>query len=114
MTSTDTRRSKIEAFARQLAEEMGPVDASQGVCWLDAIENQAIDISDAVHAELVKIQSANPPPEDHESTCPQCNQLGRYQGQRAREMIGRRGPVTISEPEYFCPCCRKASPYSIN
>ena len=40
--------------------------------------------------------------------CPKCGKLGRYQGLRERELIGRRGPVPISEPEYFCPCCRKA------
>ena len=107
MTTTTKMQERIAAFARELAEELGEVDDSNALSWLDAIETRAVEIGDAVHAELVKQTSADRPASD-ESTCPQCGKLGRYQGQRQRELIGRRGPVTISEPEYFCPCCRKA------
>ena len=100
-------KERIEAFTRQLHEELGEVDDSNALSWLDAIETQAVEIGDAVHAELVEQTSATRPTEA-ESTCPGFGQLGRYKGQRKRELIGRRGPVTISEPEYFCPCCRKA------
>ena len=90
-----------------MAEEFGEIDEENSLSWLDAIETRAVEIGDAVATELLKKKSADRPAED-ESTCPKCGKLSRYQGQRQREMIGRRGPVTIREPEYFCPCCRKA------
>jgi len=54
MATTAGFQERIAAFARQLSEEMGEVDASKGICWLDSIENQAIEIINAVHAELLK------------------------------------------------------------
>ena len=103
--------AKIASFARQLAEEFGEIDEENldenALSWLDAIETRAVEIGDAVTTELLRQKSSDRPTEE-ESVCPQCGKLGRYRGQRERELIGRRGPVTISEPEYFCPCCRKS------
>ena len=96
------------ALAEELAKESGQVDESMGVCWLDAVENYAIAIGDAVATKLIEKKSANRPPVEDESICPQCGNHGRYRGTRERELIGRRGPVTVTEPEYDCPCCRKA------
>ena len=107
MASSEAIRERIEAFARELAEELGDVDDSDALSWLDAIENQAVEIGDAVGVELLKQKAADRPAED-ESACPQCGQPGRYRGQRERRLIGRRGPVAVAEPEYFCPCCRTA------
>ncbi len=107
MATTDEFQARISAFARELAAEFGEVDDSEALSWLDAIETRAVEIGDALHAELVQQVSANRPAEE-ESTCPRCGQLGQYKGNRRRELISRRGPVAIAEPEYFCPCCRKA------
>jgi hypothetical protein len=107
MATTDYIQERIEAFARELREELGEVDDSDALSLLDAVETEAVQIGDAVHAALVKRWWVNRPAED-ESICPRCGQPGRYQGKRERELIGRRGPVTVTEPEYFCPCCRKA------
>lgn len=107
MATTPVIEERIAVFVRELAAELGEVDDSDALSWLDAVETRAVEIGDAVHAELVRQTSADRPAED-ESLCPQCGQQSRYQGQRARELIGRRGPVTISAPEYYCPCCRKA------
>jgi hypothetical protein len=107
MATNKQTRERIEALARQLVEEFGDVDESDGDCWLDAVENRAVEVSDALAAALMKAQSLRCPV-DEESLCPTCGQLGRYRGVRQRELIARRGPVTIAEPEYFCPCCRKA------
>lgn len=107
MATTDYLKERIEAFARELREELGEVDDSDALSLLDAVETEAVHIGDAVHAELVKQWSAHRPAAD-ESMCPECGQPGRYRGRRERALIGRRGLVTISEPEYFCPCCRKA------
>lgn len=108
MATTSSMEARIAAFARELAAEFGEVDDSEALSWLDAVESQAVAISDCLHAELVKQTSTDRPVEKDESVCPQCGKQGRYEGQRARELVGRRGPLTITEPEYYCPCCRKS------
>lgn len=107
MASTDLIRERIAAFAREISEELGEVDDSNALSWLDAIENQAVEIGDAVAAALVE-KNARHGPVEEESICPGCGKEGRYEGLRERELVTRRGPATIAEPEYFCPCCRKA------
>ena len=107
MATTDAIGEQIEAFASQLCEEWGEVDDSNALSWLDAIENRAIEIGDAVAARLVEKNAIRRPAED-ESTCPQCGKQGRYEGTRERKLVTRRGLAMIAEPEYYCPCCRKA------
>lgn len=107
MAITERMRTRIEALARELAEELGDIDDSDALSWLDAIETEAVEIGDAVGVELLKQKAIDRPAED-QSACPDCGQPGRYRGQRERELIGRRGPVTITEPEYHCPACRRA------
>lgn len=108
MAITREIKERIAAFAREMAEELGEVDDSDALSWLDAIETQAVEIGDAISTELLERRAVELPTSDEESTCPQCGKLGRYRGRRERELIGRRGPATIREAEYFCPCCRKA------
>jgi hypothetical protein len=109
MATTQGIQERIAAYARQLAEEeFGEVDDSNALSWLDAVETRAVEIADAIAAELVRQKSRDRPIEENESTCPQCGQLGRYQGQQERPLLTRRGPTTVAEPEYYCPCCRKA------
>lgn len=107
MATSDEIVRRINEFAEQLCEEF-EVDASDGDCWLDAVENRAIEVGDAVSAALLARKATDRRCVHEESSCPQCGQSGRYVGDRQRELISRRGPVTITEPEYFCPCCRKA------
>jgi hypothetical protein len=107
MATTQEIKKRIAVFARELWEELGPVDDSDALSLLDAVENEAVQIGDAVHAELIKQWSVNRPAEE-ESICPTCGKPGQYKGQRERPLIGRRGPVAIAEPEYFCPACRRA------
>jgi hypothetical protein len=107
MATTEELQERIAAFARELSEEWGEVDDSDALSLLDAVETQAVQIGDAIHAEFVKQWSAKRPAED-EAICPQCGKLGRYEGRRQRELLGRRGPITLTEPEYHCPCCRKS------
>ena len=109
MATTPQMRERIAIFARQLvAEEFGEIDDSNAASWLDAVESQAVEIADSLATELVKQKSQEPPVREDESSCPQCGQLGQYRGQRERGLLTRRGPTTIAEPEYYCPCCRKA------
>lgn len=108
MAVTQAMQERISAFARELAEEMGEADDSNALSWLDAVETQAVAIGDAISTELLERRAAELPTSNEDSICPKCGKLGRYKGQRERELTGRRGPVTIAEAEYFCPCCRKA------
>ena len=108
MATSGQIQERIEAFARQLAEEFGEIDEEKALSWLDAIETRAVEIGDAVTTELLKRKLADRPAMEDESLCPNCGKLGRYAGEREREVIGRRGAVTVGEPEYFCPCCRKS------
>lgn len=108
MAVTQQMKERIGAFARELAEELGEVDDSNALSWLDAIETQAVEIGDAISIAVMERRAAELPASEEESTCPKCGKLGRYQGQRQRELIGRRGPVTVGEAEYFCSSCRKA------
>ena len=107
MATTADMQERIAALARELAEEMSDVDASDALSGLDAIETRAIEITNALTAELVKQQSAARPAEADESICPECGQQGRYEGRQERPLLTRRGPTTIVEPKYYCPCCRK-------
>lgn len=108
MAVTQEMQERIATFARELAEELGEVDDSNALSWLDAIETQAVEIGDAISTELLERRAAELPTADQESICSKCGKLGRYRGRRERELIGRRGPVTIRESEYYCPCCRKS------
>ena len=108
MAISSEMRRRIESCTRQLCEEVGEVDASEGDCWLDVVENQALEISDAIHAELVARQAEQRLPAEKPSSCPECGQAGCYRGERQRELVTRRGPTTIAEPEYYCPGCRRA------
>jgi hypothetical protein len=107
MASTARIRARIDAFARELAADLGDVDESLGDCWLDAVENQAVELGDAISVELAR-QLLQRRPVGEEALCPQCGEPGRYQGVRQRELVGRRGPVALAEPEYSCPGCRQA------
>lgn len=108
METRDPIRARIEAFAKELVGEFGEIDEKSGLSWLDAIESRAVEIGDALTVELVRRKAADHPTEEGESVCPKCGKLGRYRGQREEELIGRRGPVVIGQPEYYCPCCRKS------
>jgi hypothetical protein len=108
MAISNELRRRIEALAGQLCDEAGEVDESQGDCWLDAAENQALELSDALHAAVVARRAAQQSSEDAESICPECGRRGCCRGIRKRALITRRGPTTIVEPECYCPSCRRA------
>jgi hypothetical protein len=101
-------QERIAAFARELAvEELGEIDDSNALSWLDAVESRAVEIADQLAAEVVRQKAALREPEENESICPDCGRLSRYEGQCERPLLTRRGPTTIVQPKYHCPCCRK-------
>lgn len=107
-TAADAEVSRrIASVADEIVAELGELDASQGTCWFDAIEREAVAIGDAVSRALMARRAAQREAEASEAICPDCGGAGRRQADRERELITRRGPATIREPQYFCPCCRK-------
>jgi hypothetical protein len=76
MATSDLVQAKIEAFARQLAEEFGEIDEAGALGWLDAIESRAVEIGDAVTRELIERKSAEPPAIEGESTWREVRQAG--------------------------------------
>jgi hypothetical protein len=107
MATAAWMKERIEAFVRELSEELVELDESTGDCWLDAAEKRAVMIGDAVATAMLTRQVADCPVKD-EWACPTCGLQGRWRGTRQRELITRRGSAEIAEPEYYCPCCRKA------
>ena len=107
MATTAELKARIDAFAEQLRSELGDISVSQEECWLAAVEDLAAELGDAMAVALVEKQSKGRTSEV-EADCPKCGKPGRYRGARQRELMTRRGPATISEPEFYCPCCRKA------
>lgn len=107
MATSERIKARIAEMARQLAEEFGEVDENAGTCWLDAIENQSIEIGDAMSTLLAERLSSKQAADDA-AICQECGTAGTFRGQRERELIGRRGPIRIQEPEYYCACCRKS------
>jgi hypothetical protein len=107
MATTAELKRRMRAFAEQLCSETGGFSVSEETCWLAAVEDMAAEVGDAVATALIEGQSVRDA-EEGEEHCPKCGRQGRYRGPRKREFITRRGPATISEPEYLCPCCRKS------
>lgn len=107
MATSERMKARIAELARQLAEEFEEIDESDGTCWLDAVENRAIEIGDALSTQLTERLSARQAREE-KACCQECGNVGTFRGERERELIGRRGPIKIQEPEFYCACCRKS------
>lgn len=107
MATTAELKSRIDAFAEQLRSELGDISVAEEECWLVAVEDLAAELGDAMATAVVEKQSEARALEV-EADCPKCGKPGRFRGVRHRELITRRGPATICEPEFYCPCCRKA------
>jgi hypothetical protein len=70
------------------------------------LEDAAIAVGDAITKELVELVLARQAEQSHE--CPQCGQRGLQKGERERVIQTRRGEVKFTEPEFYCPRCRRA------
>jgi hypothetical protein len=108
MANTELLQQRIQMLAAQLAEEFCDLDDENALSLLDAIEERAVGIGDALSRELTRQQFGEKAPTDVPAVCPACEKPGRPKDPRERELLGRRGPVTLSEPEYYCTCCRKS------
>ena len=107
MATTAELRARIEAFTKQLSEEFQEIPVSEDECWLAVVEDLATELGDAVATSLIASQSRDNV-EKAEANCPKCGNPGQNRGGRERELLTRRGPAVILEPEFYCTCCRKS------
>jgi hypothetical protein len=107
MATSKELRGEIQEFARQLREKIGNLEVPEDACWMSAVEDLAVEIGDSLTTAVMEDQAQALKPH-HTDQCPDCGKQGRYCGDRQRSLLTRRGPATIPEPEYYCPCCRKA------
>jgi hypothetical protein len=100
------RRAVREAVQKCLAEGDLP-EAQEGEAHFTTIESLALAAGDAVSLEVFEQQLAESgmgPPH-----CPRCGFEGQRIKQRQRTVQSRRGlAVPLSEPECYCPGCRRA------
>lgn len=108
MKTTDAVRQRMGEFARQLQEEFGAPDVGEHGCLLEAAEEWGVQLGDALARAVTEqaLPAASESPT--EAVCPQCQQSARWKGHRKRRIETRRGAIHASEPEYFCPRCRRS------
>lgn len=108
MRTTDVLRQRIREFSRQLQEEFGPATAGEHACLLEAAEDWAVQLGDELARAVIEQELPATTDPVEEAACPQCRQLARWRGLRKRRIETRRGAIHVSEPEYYCPRCRRS------
>ena len=96
-----------DAVRKFLAEEELP-EGEKGEALFTVIEDLALAAGDAVSLEVFQQQLEQLPAEPA-PTCPRCGAAGQSVKPRERTLTARRGlGVPLSEPECYCPGCRRA------
>lgn len=108
METSDGLRLRLAEMAEQLREEFGGVSVGENGCLLEAVEDWAIEVGDQLARQVMNHQMTPERPAAEEAECPKCHRLGRWKGQRKRRVETRRGPIHVSEPEYYCHRCRRS------
>lgn len=104
-TSTELRERTREFVSELMAEQAAP-EARPGVPLFTVLEDSAIAVGDAIVEQIMEQELARHAEQSHE--CPQCGQQGLRKGARERVIQTRRGEVKFTEPEFYCPRCRRA------
>jgi hypothetical protein len=103
----DRLRQAVRKTLQECLSEGGLPGAAEGEARFTSIETLALAAGDAISLEVFEQQLAESgmgPPH-----CPHCGFEGRRIKQRRRSVQTRRGlDVPLSEPECYCPGCRRA------
>ena len=95
-----------EAIKKVLAEGDLPTPP-EGEALFTTIENLALAAGDAASLEFFAQQL--PKGVDGPPQCPHCGGAGQHSKERERVLKTRRGLQTpLSEPQCYCPGCRRA------
>jgi hypothetical protein len=108
MKSTDRMRQRIREFSRQLQEEFGPLAMAEDGCLLEAAEAWGVQLGDELARAVTELALPAPTDPSEEATCPKCQRPARWKGLRKRRIETRRGAIHVSEPEGYCPHCRRS------
>lgn len=108
METTDQIRRRIREFAEQLRAEFGPLEVGEHSCLLEAAEEWGLQVGDELARAATQQELPPLTTEPAEACCPKCQQQGRCMGQRKRRIETRRGPIHVSEPQYYCRHCRRS------
>lgn len=111
MRITDQVRERVREFARQVQEEFGPLAVEGEACLLEAAEEWGVRLGDELARSVTEQElpaTADSADSAVEAVCPKCHQSGRWKGLRKRRIEMRRGAIHLSEPEYYCPRCRRS------
>ena len=106
MATAEEIRQQVREFAKKLMAEQGPRKGLPGVPLFTVLEDAAIAVGDAVTEELIEQELTLQA--EHGCDCPQCGQRGLRKRERERVLQTRRGEVKFTEPEFYCPGCRRA------
>ena len=108
METSDLMRQRMREFWRQLREEFGPLATGEHACLLEAAEDWGVQLGDELARVATEQELSAAAASPEEATCPQCQRLARWKGHRKRRVETRRGAIHVSEPQYYCPRCRRS------
>jgi len=108
MGTSDQMRRRIQEFAEQLRVEFGPLEVGEHSCLLEAAEEWGLQVGDELARAATEQELPAAAAEPETACCPKCQQQVRWKGHRRRRIETRRGPIHVTEPEYFCPRCRRS------
>ena len=108
MATSARLQRRIREIAAELREEFGPLALGEHSCLLEAAEEWGIQVGDELARAATQQELPQATAEPDEARCPTCQQLGRWKGPRKRRIETRRGAIHVSEPEYYCPRCRRS------
>jgi len=104
-------RTRIEALARELANELGKFSGEGFGSPFEAVEVLGAELGDSLMREctqqLFRIETEAPPPKS-QTCCPDCGMTGKLKKLRPRTLQTIRGEIEIPELEYHCKSCRKS------
>ena len=106
MATTEEIRAQIQELVKSLVGQECSRERQAGVPLFTVLEDAAIAIGDAVTQELIEQELARHT--EHTCDCPECGKPGLRKGKRERDVQTRRGKVKFTEPEFYCPHCRRA------
>lgn len=107
MATNADLEQRIREIAADLAREFEGIEEEQNSCLMTRIEDLASEIGDSLAGRLMEQRLESRDDEDV-LCCPYCEKPSRLKGRRKRAVETKRGPIEITEPEYYCRRCRKA------
>jgi hypothetical protein len=112
MTITGKMQERIKAVAGELRRELYPETGyPEWGTKLDALEEEACEIGDAITRELLGqglAAQAERACTAEVYVCSRCGGCTAEADCEPREIDTSRGPLAWPEPQRFCPACRQA------